>query len=100
MRKFETRDDRVMKHPCLGSFHLTRLGEKGEPKWDLCLGTSEESVTEYQGSQNEPLWELNWPLSACSCLLSMCSGGAQEFSPIAQAKASAAQVQRRKWKVL
>jgi hypothetical protein len=30
------------------------------------LGQDEESVTEYQGSQNEPLWELKWPLSACS----------------------------------
>jgi hypothetical protein len=26
----------------------------------------EESITEHQGSQNEPLWELKWPLSACS----------------------------------
>jgi hypothetical protein len=25
-----------------------------------------ESVTEHQRSQNEPLWELKWPLSACS----------------------------------
>ena len=66
-----------------------------------------ESVTEHQGSQNEPLWKLKWPLSACSgwlChvlrLLRPSSGRAQECSPIAQAKAAAAQVQRRKWKVL
>ena len=26
----------------------------------------EESVTENQGIQNQPLWELKWPLSACS----------------------------------
>ena len=36
----------------------------------------DESVTEHQGSQNEPLWELKWPLSACS-------GAAQECSPSA-----------------
>ena len=26
----------------------------------------EESITEHQGSQNEPLWELKQPLSVCS----------------------------------
>ena len=45
----------------------------------------DESVTEHQGSQNEPLWELKWPLSACS-------GAAQECSPSAQVKAAAAHV--------
>jgi hypothetical protein len=68
---------------------------------------NEESVTEHQGSPNKSLWELKWPLSACSgwpCrvlrLLRPSSGRAQdllrhaqECSPSAQVKAAAAQVQ-------
>jgi hypothetical protein len=60
-------------------------------------GHDKESVTEYHGSRNEPLWELKWPLSTCSgwlCrvlrLLRPSSGRAQECSPTAQVKAAAA----------
>jgi hypothetical protein len=45
--------------------------------------------------QNEPLWELKWPLSACLgfAVLRPCSVGAQACSPSDQAKAAAAHVE-------
>ena len=66
----------------------------------------EKSITGSQGSQNEPFWILKWLFNACSGLLGVYLGRAQEYSPsaqarspIAQAKAAATQVQRRRWKM-
>jgi hypothetical protein len=47
----------------------------------------------------ELLQILKWLFNASLGLFSMCSGRAQECSPIAEAKAATAQVYRRKWKM-
>jgi hypothetical protein len=74
------------------------LGYKGSQNGICAWRQDEESITEQQGSQNEPLWELNGLLAharVAQAELRPCLSGlrnAQECSPSAQVKAAAAHV--------